>query len=170
MWLSEGAFCGGEGWGEGARSLALAPSPRPSPPQSSLLRKQRRMWGRGGRTLENALRESFTALPERVSRHSLVVAFYPEGISAHSRWSSAATPPENRLHQPVYPGGIVALRIADTTKAAGILSGDRNCWERDSVVSLLGNSVKGYFPNKLVRCLPSEGVCWRASLTPTLAW
>ena len=64
MWLSEGAFCGGEGWGEGARSLALAPSPRPSPPQWSLLRKPCRLWGRGGRTLENASRISFTALPE----------------------------------------------------------------------------------------------------------
>ena len=41
-------------------------SPRPSPPQWSPLRKPHRVWGRGGRTLENALWKSFTALPEGV--------------------------------------------------------------------------------------------------------
>ena len=48
-WPSPCARCGGEGWGEGAISLVQAPSPRPSPPQWSLLRRQCRLWGRGGR-------------------------------------------------------------------------------------------------------------------------
>ena len=65
-WISEGACCRGQGWGEGATSPAQAPSPRPSPPQWSLFRKPHRVWGRGGRTLGNALWKSFTALPEGV--------------------------------------------------------------------------------------------------------
>ena len=47
--------CGGEGWGEGATSLAQAPSPRPSPPQSSLHGQPRRLWGRGSRLLGDHL-------------------------------------------------------------------------------------------------------------------
>ena len=62
----QNAVTPGQGWGEGARSLAQAPSPRPSPPQWSPHRRHRRMWGRGGRTLGNALWKSFTALPFRV--------------------------------------------------------------------------------------------------------
>ena len=69
-WLSVSACCGGEGGGEGATSLATAPSPRPSPPQWSLFRKPYRMWGRGGRTLGNALWISFTAWPSRESQTS----------------------------------------------------------------------------------------------------
>ena len=45
----EGLGCGEEGRGEGFRACDVAPSPQPSPPQWSPLRKPCRLWGRGGR-------------------------------------------------------------------------------------------------------------------------
>ena len=59
---------------------------------------------------------------------------YPEGIPAHSRWSSAAKTTGHRLPTPAYPEGIVALRVVDSRESAGIPSGYGSLLEREPVV------------------------------------
>ena len=80
-----------------------APSPRPSPPQWSPPRKQRRWWGRGGRTLENALRKPFTALPNGVV-HTRTPCVEPlQGSSLASDLTQGALPAVETLGCDVSP-------------------------------------------------------------------
>ena len=105
-------------------------------------------------------------------------AHYPEGIAAHSRWSSVAIPPEKRLPSQPIPEGLQpceSLRgphrlesLRDTeddfsTRSAGIASLNHRlraatpagweCWTRDILVR---RAVDG-------RGCPSYGVSWIAA-------
>ena len=56
------------------------------------------------------------------------ICHFPEGNSANSRWSSAATPPDSVLVKSLYPVGIAAHRITENARTAGIPPGYRRLW------------------------------------------
>ena len=77
---------------------------------------------------------------------------FPEGNSAHSRWSSAAIPPDWGLPSPVYPEGIAAFAslnwserleslrdtVASVSETCGVAALDHRLW----AVTPPGNAVK----------------------------
>ncbi len=66
------------------------------------------------------------------SRHeSTLRPHFPEGNSAHSRWSSAATPPDRGVFPSLYPGGIAARHMTELVRTAGIPPGYRSLRNRD---------------------------------------
>ena len=71
---------------------------------------------------------------------------FPEGNSAHSRWSSAATPPDCGLFQSVYPGGIAAFASLNWLERLESPRDSGGSGDRGPVVSLRSTTGYGLSP------------------------
>ena len=99
------------GCGEGATQPVLALSPRPSPPQSSLLRQSNRSWGRGGRKpranapdprlIDNGCRtRQHVSTRSRFARSFSDPTSWMECLAPHGVRDSAFSPPRFVVHSP----------------------------------------------------------------------
>ncbi len=118
--LSPCACCGGEGWGEGATSLVLAPSPRPSPPQWGHHRKRHRMWGRGSRD-DGVPPIGECTHPGPPRRAKLLLSREPGDSSTRSRGSAGASPFRGRRTPTSTLNGVLAISEKSPTMAHHIL-------------------------------------------------